>query len=626
MLGVILEIKTEPNSYIKVLPENRAFYADRKGYIKLNLSGGEKVIIISNVAYKSETLKINLSSDTLILVRLEPKTYILPEVFVSSEEGEFKKGTFEPYRVNYEILRNSPNFIEPDPIRVLSRVPSTKFSSDLGLKASFLNSPPEETVYFLDGIRVFNPVHLGGLSSVLDANMLSSAEIYTIPYHSEIFGLSGFVSLNSITQFNVMDRKFFDLSFISAKGGAVKDLGEGFYAFSVRGFHLAYISLLAGRNLPYQFYDGFFKFGRKGFEVLFLGSRGFFNFHSERTQIDANWSNFISYARYQKGLIETKGYIADYGNDVFANGYKSYNPIRLYGFSAGLKGERISLGFVSEYYDLSYVSSKRADTVKRLINDLYAQFTQTLGNFNLSGGLRTDGKYLDPNLSVKFFLSEAVSLRGIFSITRDNFYGFPMEGEGLFRFYYFMPSFYTLVSLPQRAYFGGFEVVRRTSRYSAFAQVIYRKYLRLYQDFRDTTGRSYSINLGYNGRIFGSSLSLWYSYTKREPKTITDAPHALGISQSLNLWGKNFGYSFGYHTGYPSYTSENERYPDYHRLDIFVSGNLNIYRFRGSWNFTVINVYNRKNVFLVYYDEKEKRYRTVPQLPFAPTLNLSLEF
>jgi len=236
MLGVILEIKTEPNSYIKVLPENRAFYADRKGYIKLNLSGGEKVIIISNVAYKSETLKINLSSDTLILVRLEPKTYILPEVFVSSEEGEFKKGTFEPYRVNYEILRNSPNFIEPDPIRVLSRVPSTKFSSDLGLKASFLNSPPEETVYFLDGIRVFNPVHLGGLSSVLDANMLSSAEIYTIPYHSEIFGLSGFVSLNSITQFNARNRKFFDLSFISAKGGAVKDLGEGFYAFSVRVF------------------------------------------------------------------------------------------------------------------------------------------------------------------------------------------------------------------------------------------------------------------------------------------------------------------------------------------------------------------------------------------------------
>jgi len=623
MLEVVLQIKTEPNSYLKILPENRSFYSDRNGYLRIKLPKGEKVLILSHVAYKSETLRINLISDTLILVSLKPKTYILPEIFVSSEDEEFKKNTFEPYRVSYEILRNSPNFIEPDPVRVISKVPSAKFSSDLGLKVSILNSPPEETPFFLDGIRVFNPVHLGGLSSVLDVNMLSFAEVYPIPHTSGIFGLSGFVFLNSISKPNVRNRRFFDLSFISAKGGAIKDLGDGFLAFSVRGFHLGYISLLAGRNLPYQFYDGFFKFGKGQVEFALLGSKGLFNFKSERTQIDANWANTITYARYNRGTFDSKIYMADYRNSALVNAHISDNPIRLYGFSSEIRGERVNLGLISEYYDLKYVSSSRYDSVGRFLNNLYAQLTQPLGRFNLSTGFRTDGRYFDPNLSLKFFLSDAISVRGLISLTKDNFYGFPMEGEGLFRFYYFMPSFYTFAYPPQRAYFGSFEVVRRTSRYSAFAQLIYRRYMRIYQNFRDTTGRSYSINLGYNGRFLGSSISLWYSYTKREPITPTDAPHALGISQSFNLKGKTFGFSFGYHTGYPS---ENGRYPDYHRLDIFVSGGLNMGRIRGSWNFTVINVYNRKNVFLVYYDNVEGKYRTVPQLPFAPTLNLSLEF
>ncbi len=623
MLGVVLEIKTEPNSYLKVLPENRSFYADKNGYLKVGLSKGEKVLIFSHIAYESETLRINLSSDTLIIVKLRSKTYTLPEIFVSSEDEEFKTKTFEPYRVNYDILRNSPNFIEPDPVRAISKVPSAKFPSDVGLKVSMLNSPPEETPFFIDGIRVFNPVHLGGLSSILDVNMLSSGEIYPIPYASKVFGLSGFVSLNSIKSINARNRRFLDLSFISAKGGVVKDFGDGFLALSVRGFHLAYISMLAGRDLPYIFYDGFFKFGKRDFEFAMLGSRGLFNFRSERTQIDAYWSNVITYARYNRGMLDSKVYFAEYQNFAYANGYTADNPIGLYGFSLDLTNEKINLGLISEYYDLTYKSSIRYDSAKRLINELYFQITQPFGRFNFSSGFKTNGKYVDPNLSVKFFFSDAIAIRGIFSVTRDNFYGFPMEGKGLFRFYYFMPSFFSFASLPQRAYFGGFEVVRRTYSYSSFVQVIYRRYLRVYHNFKDTTGRSISINLGYNGRIFGSSVSLWYSYTKREPLTPTDAPHALGFSQSFNLWGKTLGFSFGYHTGYPS---EDGRYPPYHRLDLFVSGNLNLYKFRGSWNFTVINVYNRKNVFLVYYDEREGRYRTVPQLPLAPTLNLSVEF
>ncbi|MEO0138429.1 MAG: hypothetical protein ABIL16_02970 [candidate division WOR-3 bacterium] len=639
MLVVALEIKTEPNSYIKVLPENVGIYSDAKGYAKVQVKPGEKAIIITHIAYKVETTKVFIKRDTLLKISLVPKSYILPEVFVSAEDKEFKGKTFEPYRINYEVLQNSPNFIEPDPLRVMVKIPSVKFASDLGLKVSVMNSPPEETPFFLDGIRIFNPVHLGGLSSVLDVNLLSYMEFYPMPYYSNIYGLSGSVNLKSINFLTAQNKNFLDLSFISAKGGFIRNSGNWYLTSSLRGFHLGYISLLADRNLPYIFYDGFlkggwnFRWGEVGFAAL--GSNGMFDYKSERTTIRADWKNTIIYTYLNSGNFSFKTYYADYENRIFSSllgmrpegedvSYKD-NPINFLGIRAEYDGGWLSIGYNGEYYKTEYYSINpyRLRESKPFINWAYIQITYPTSYFVLSTGLRGNGKYFDPNLSLKTFITGTVSLRGFFATSTDYFYGFPMENSGGLRFYYFMPSFYTFTDLPQRAYFWGLEILRRAENYSAFVQLIYRNYLRIYDDFIPKTGFAKGINLGYNGNFLGGSSSIWYSYVIREPKTFMDSPNSFGFSYARNLRGKSVGLSFYYHTGYPK---DGERYPDYHRLDVYISGKLKILKAVGYWNFTVINLYNRKNVFLVYYDYREGEYKTVPQLPLAPTLSIGLQF
>jgi len=63
------------------------------------------------------------------------------------------------------------------------------------------------------------------------------------------------------------------------------------------------------------------------------------------------------------------------------------------------------------------------------------------------------------------------------------------------------------------------------------------------------------------------------------------------------------------------------RLPDYHRLDLSLSKRIQINNFKMSIDLSVLNVYNRKNLFYFRRDTGEK----VNMLPFLPSVNLKVE-
>ncbi len=643
VIGVLLEGKTEPHTYVYVLPDRRGQFSDAEGRYGFDLPKGRKTIIFSHSAYRSETLIVTLRADTFLTVQLKPKAYVMPEVLVPSDLQEFREETFEPYRVNYDMIRETPVFVEPDPVRAIAGLPGIRFASDLGLKMSVMNSPPDETAYFLDGIRVFNPIHFGGLVSFLDVNQMSHAEFYDVPSSAEMYGLSGAVNIRTLNDLTARNRNFLDFSFISAKAGFTRNYGKGYVSASVRGFHLYYISLFAGRDLPYSFYDGFLKGGIRAGKVLWdfgaLRARGYFDYANDSTGtvLRSRWDNALFYTSGTVGDLSAKvfyyGYVQSFNSSLYGltpDGTpltsEVSNPIVYYGLNLSYDGTWIKAGYEGTVYDILYTAKyngKDEDIASRDFKGwAYFQVTYPTSRFIVSTGIRSDGLYYDPNLSLKVFLTDNVAVRMLTAVSTDYLYGFPPEGDGNVRFYYFVPSFYVLTDLPQRAIFGVGEVVRSTEKYSAFVRLIYKKYLRVYDDFRPGEGYARGFSVGYTGRLLKGSASLWYSYFLRIPKTFLDAPHNLRASYSLPFRNKRIGMVFSYHTGYPS--PDGGRYPDYHKLDLFVSGSLKFWKFSGQWNFTVMNVYNRKNVFLRYYSYRDNSVHTVPQLPLFPSLYVSL--
>ncbi|GHU70572.1 TonB-dependent receptor [Bacteroidia bacterium] len=160
----------------------------------------------------------------------------------------------------------------------------------------------------------------------------------------------------------------------------------------------------------------------------------------------------------------------------------------------------------------------------------------------------------------------------------------------------------------------------------------------LEEEIRSGTGKAYGIELMFRkntGRLTG-----FVNYTlSRSERTISevnqgktylapfDKTHAVNIvatynfSKKLNfsaVWVFATGTPTTYPTGrfgigdeyFPIYSGRNEyRKPNYDRLDLslnFIPKPDSKKRWKGEWNFSIYNAYNRKNPWTIYYQQNEE--------------------
>ena len=124
-----------------------------------------------------------------------------------------------------------------------------------------------------------------------------------------------------------------------------------------------------------------------------------------------------------------------------------------------------------------------------------------------------------------------------------------------------------------------------------------------------------------------------------------------GVYELNKAW--SFGLSFVYNTGRPvtiptgryemryfsaDYITERNGYrlPDYHRMDIsatLVPGWKKQRRLKSKWTFAVYNVYNRKNPFSLFTEDRHengevvgKQARMIYLFPILPSITYKVEF
>ncbi len=190
-----------------------------------------------------------------------------------------------------------------------------------------------------------------------------------------------------------------------------------------------------------------------------------------------------------------------------------------------------------------------------------------------------------------------------------------------------------------------------------FSAEVYTKYLQNLTEYRNgadlqfnpnletellpATGTNYGIelflkksrgklqgNISYTySRAFKQTDGQWFediiNSNNRYPSAY-DIPHALkvGLNYSFNRrvrMGCNFNYTSGRPVTLPEYTyyleyeklvyySDRNKYriPDYHRLDISLSIDESLRikkKWKGSWTFSLLNVYGRKNAYSIFYQK-----------------------
>jgi TonB family protein len=140
----------------------------------------------------------------------------------------------------------TPGALE-DLARVVQTLPGV--SADPDLLASFFvrGGAPEETVYYLDGVPLSNPFHLGGFASVFNPLLIEGADFYAGGAPGAFVpALSGVLDVRYATGETQRPRAIVDLSMNTAKARLDVPLAEGlsFVASARRSYFELYFALL----------------------------------------------------------------------------------------------------------------------------------------------------------------------------------------------------------------------------------------------------------------------------------------------------------------------------------------------------------------------------------------------
>jgi hypothetical protein len=152
-----------------------------------------------------------------------------------------------------------------------------------------------------------------------------------------------------------------------------------------------------------------------------------------------------------------------------------------------------------------------------------------------------------------------------------------------------------------------------------------------------------SFNKVNEGPTFNQQINFgnWYAANY-------DKPHTVNASMIVNQGSHHdFSFNFTYSTGRPYTTPQgfinfseqiypfyalrnNSRIPDYHRLDFswnIYNPRMNDLRFKGNWNFTVYNLYGRKNAYSVFFKNVGRVTKPYKLTVFgAPIVSLAYNF
>lgn len=281
------------------------------------------------------------------------------------------------------------------------------------------------------------------------------------------------------------------------------------------------------------------------------------------------------------------------------------------------------------------------------------------------------GKYfIEPRFSTTFRIFSELALKGSWGIYSQELVTLSDEDEliNIFEPWFIIPSY---LPAAQAIHYGlaidyklsekfSFELGGFYKSLISFPALNDYKFYDTDHDLVEAKGRSYGLEYSLIYSPFPFRMNLGYSLSWAEKtangKTYNpryDSRHSLNISVEYNIgYGWYSSLSWNYYSGLPftqiigyrdewdikdiydtdniydnlfPYTITGERnanrLPDYHRMDISISKNIDLEFLKLYLSISIVNVYNRKNIF---YFEKDTGER-VNMLPFFPSASLKAE-
>lgn len=240
---------------------------NKYGYYSINTEKGKTIAIrFSFVGYSPVTLIQNFSRDTTINIKLVSGTN-LNEVKVFSSKKERLEQRTEISKIDIPLnqIKSLPSLTgEADILKAFQLMPGVQSGSEGNNGLYVRGGTPDQNLFLLDDVPLYNVSHLGGLYSVFDPSMVKSIELYKGGFPARYGG-----RVSAVVDVRNKDGNLYShhgevgfsilLSKLFLEGPIIKDKAS--YALSLRRSNLDIYSFVVGKMIRnpeiygYTFYD-----------------------------------------------------------------------------------------------------------------------------------------------------------------------------------------------------------------------------------------------------------------------------------------------------------------------------------------------------------------------------------
>ena len=189
------------------------------GHYSLTLRADSVLLKVSYVGYEPQQFAIRLERNMQLSVKLKPSLQLDEVVIVAERPGDTRSSQISATQMTMEKIKSVPvMFGEADIIKALQLMPGVQSGSEGNSGMYVRGGGPDENLFLLDGVPLYNVSHLGGFFSAFNTDAVKNVTLYKGSFPARFGGRLS--SVLDVTQNNGNDQEIHgnaSIGLISAK-------------------------------------------------------------------------------------------------------------------------------------------------------------------------------------------------------------------------------------------------------------------------------------------------------------------------------------------------------------------------------------------------------------------------
>jgi Outer membrane receptor proteins, mostly Fe transport len=187
-----------PVAHATVKTNQTASLVDSTGRISLVLPAGKYQVEVSAVGHNPAGFTIQLTHDTTLYIVLRKRESLLQNVLVTASRN-VHRNQMSIQSIDIAQIQKLPVILgEIDPLKTITLLPGVKNGGEASAGLYVRGGGPDQNLFLLDGIPVYNPNHLLGFFSVFNGEAIKNVEVIKGGIPAEYGGrLSSVISVNT---------------------------------------------------------------------------------------------------------------------------------------------------------------------------------------------------------------------------------------------------------------------------------------------------------------------------------------------------------------------------------------------------------------------------------------------